>query len=327
MTMIDNYGRRIDYMRVSITDRCNLRCQYCMPKDLPDMVSPEDILTYEEIYKIVKSAVEAGITKFKVTGGEPLVRKGCVSFVEKLKNMPGVEAVTLTTNGVLLHEMLPALRDAGVDGINISLDTLKEERFRQITGFSGIQKVIESIKESTQMGIRTKVNCVLMKDVNEDEILDFIRISEKFPVDVRFIEMMPIGYGKGYAGIDSSRVLEILQSEYAHMEPVREKRGNGPALYIHPEGFRGCVGWIDAIHGKFCDQCNRIRLTCQGLLKPCLYYQEGTDLRSAVRGNVSQKELTELIRQTILKKPQEHHFGEKRAENEAEEKRMSQIGG
>lgn len=325
--MIDSYGRKIDYMRISITDRCNLRCQYCMPKDLTDMVSHSDILAYEEIYTIVKSAVKLGITKFKVTGGEPLVRKGWLPFIQKLKQMPGVEAVTLTTNGILLEEHLPALKEAGIDGINISLDTLRADRFEQITGFSGMEKVIAGIQKSAQMGIRTKVNCVLMKQVNEDEILDFIRMAEHLPVDVRFIEMMPIGYGKDFAGVDSSAVLEVLKNANIHTESVEEKRGNGPAFYLKPEGFQGCVGWIDAIHGKFCDHCNRVRLTCQGILKPCLYYQTGTDLRGALRGTATQEELTELMERTIHRKPLEHHFGEKTTEDEAEKKRMSQIGG
>lgn len=322
--MLDQYGRDIRYMRISITDRCNLRCRYCMPQEEQH---EETLLDAEEILRLCACAVSLGITRFKITGGEPLVRADCPELIRRLKEIPGVEQVTLTTNGLCLSQALPSLARAKIDGINVSLDTLRPERFREITGRDGWQRVWDGIQEGVRLGIPMKVNCVLLGGINEDEILNFVRLARKEPLDVRFIEMMPIGPGKGWAGVGSERVFETVRREYPDFAPVSETRGNGPAVYGRIPGFLGCIGWIDAVHGKFCQTCNRVRLTGDGFLKPCLYYASGTDLRALLRRGASDEELAGAMEQAVRHKPREHHFGEKSRDGEAEERNMSQIGG
>ena len=324
--MIDSHGRQIDYIRISITDRCNLRCRYCMPEELPS-ISHTEILRFEEILEICRHAVTLGITKFKVTGGEPLVRKGCISFLRSLKELPGVEQVTLTTNGLTLKEHLPELEKIGIDGINISLDTLNPSTYENITRRNDFSRVWEAILAAQASKIRTKINCVLLKGVNDHEFFDLVELAKDYALDVRFIEIMPIGYGKGFEGFDKAELLSKLSEKYPDYEIVKESRGNGPASYVSIPGFRGCVGFIDAIHGKFCDQCNRIRLTSDGILKLCLYYENGIDLKKLLRSEASSAELLEAMRKTIYKKPSEHQFHLTAKEGSEELKKMSQIGG
>lgn len=323
--MKDIYERTIDYMRISVTDRCNLRCQYCMPEDL-EWIPHDDILSYEEILKICKSAVLLGIQNFKVTGGEPLVRKDILSFLRRLKNLEGVKQVTLTTNGLLLLEAIDELKAIGIDGINISLDTLNKEKFKQITGQDGLEKVLDAIDAAYEAGIKVKVNCVPMKGVNEDELTAFMDMAGGRRIDVRFIEMMPVGYGKRFAGISSDDVFEKMKSVYPKYQDEKERRGNGPARYCRPDGFAGCIGFISAIHGKFCSDCNRVRMTSEGFLKLCLYYNQGIALREVVREGITQQSLTTLMKEAIWKKPLEHRFYEENVA-QSEERKMSQIGG
>ncbi len=324
--MIDSHGRKIDYIRISITDRCNLRCQYCMPDDLPSIEHTE-ILRFEEILEICRHAVSLGITKFKITGGEPLVRKGCMSFLRGLKEIPGVDQVTITTNGVLLKEFLPELERIGIDGINISLDTLNAATYEKVTRRNEFSRVWDAIVASQASNIRTKINCVLLKDVNDHEFFDLVHLAKDYDLDVRFIEIMPIGYGKGFEGFDKKDLLAQIAEKYPDYEFVQEARGNGPASYVSIPGFKGCIGFIDAIHGKFCDQCNRIRLTSDGILKLCLYYENGIDLKKLLRSSNSSEELLEAMRKTIYKKPSEHQFHLIAKEGSEELKKMSQIGG
>lgn len=324
--MKDQLGREINYMRVSITERCNLRCRYCIPQDVNDL-EYEWILTYEEILKLCACAVKLGIRRFKITGGEPLVRKGCIDFMTKLKNLPGVEQVTITTNGTLLGKYLPALKELGIDGINVSLDTLDKEQFREITGSCGLEKVLSAIEEGVRMGIRMKVNCVPLKDWNEKELLSLAELAKNMPVDVRFIELMPIGYGREYAGLSAAEVEEIIRKKYPDSVPIEEKRGNGPARYLRIPGFLGCVGFIDAIHEKFCSTCNRVRLTSTGTMKTCLFYKNGIDFRAALRQGADEKQLLSMMEKTIWGKFEEHHFFDKEWQTEEEIKKMSQIGG
>ncbi len=324
--MIDSHGRKIDYIRISITDRCNLRCQYCTPEDIPS-IDHTEILRFEEILEICKHAVALGITKFKVTGGEPLVRKGCISFLQSLKKLPGVEQVTITTNGVYLKDYLPELENIGIDGINISLDTLNAATYAQMTRRDEFSRVWDSIVTAQNMKIRTKINCVLLKGINDHEFFDLVNLAKDYNLDVRFIEIMPIGYGKKFEGFDKKDLLALLAEKYPDYEIVNKARGNGPASYISIPGFKGCIGFIDAIHGKFCDQCNRVRLTSDGILKLCLYYENGIDLKKLIRSGASADEIQAVIQKTIYKKPSEHQFHLIAKEGSEEHKKMSQIGG
>ncbi|MDY3918838.1 MAG: GTP 3',8-cyclase MoaA [Candidatus Limivivens sp.] len=324
--MTDQYGRNIDYMRLSITDRCNLRCCYCMPEET-GMTAPDRILTEDEILRICECAVALGIRRFKITGGEPLVRKDALELIRRLKTLPGVEKVTLTTNGVLLREVLPELKQMGIDGINVSFDTLSEERYLRIAGRPGLSEAVRALREGISLGIPMKVNCVILKGINDDEITDLAGLAREMPVDVRFIEMMPMGWGKAFEGMPAGEVRQVLRSRYPELEPTEEIRGNGPAVYGRIPGFQGYVGFIDAIHGKFCSRCNRVRLTSEGFLKLCLYYRSGVDLRGPLRAGARKEELIRLMAEAISQKPREHQFNHQQPEGAAEEKGMSQIGG
>lgn len=367
-------------MRISVTDRCSLRCIYCMPDGVSRKMSHSDILRSEEIGAAAEAASLLGIRHLKVTGGEPLVRKGCAELVGMLKKIPGIGTVTLTTNGLLLEENLEALKESGCDGINISLDTTDPERFRRIAGICGMQRtdgredrlpsvdtVIRAIRMSAESGIRTKVNVVTMPDTDPEKM---IRFAEELPVDVRFIEMMPIGYGKLFPDSDNRRILEKLKGSHPDMKPESpgaeafleetdetasgkteqqeaesgESRfsfserdshkkithGPGPAVYFRIPGFLGSIGFISAVHGKFCASCNRVRLKSSGFLKTCLSYDDGTDLRKILRDpgldEAGRKAaLTSAMREAILRKPRAHCFETPEKITEVHE--MSQIGG
>lgn len=324
--MKDQYGRTIDYMRISITDRCNLRCRYCMP-DGVELVSMGEILTYEEIERICRAAALEGIRKLKITGGEPLVRKSCVDLVKRLKAIPGIEQVTLTTNGVILEEYAEELAEAGLDGVNISLDSLDAGRYEWITGRNALGNVWKGINRALEKGLKTKINVVLQKGKNETEREALAELSKERPLDVRFIEMMPIGYGKEFRPVYNEEILQMLQEKYPDLMPDGSVHGNGPAQYYKIPGFCGSIGFISAIHGKFCANCNRIRLTSQGELKPCLCYGESYDLRGALRGGSegNLKDIREIIQKAVTQKPKQHCF--EQIQNITEEKRMVQIGG
>jgi len=336
--MKDRYNRTIDYMRISITDRCNLRCTYCMPQEIT-LTSMENILTYEEILRICNAAVELGITRFKVTGGEPLVRKGCVTLIREMKRIPGIEQVTMTTNGVLLGQYLEELISAGIDGINISLDTLDADRYERITGKNELSAVMENIGRAINSGIRVKLNAVLQNGVNEDEWEHIALLARTNRLDVRFIEMMPIGFGKNCRGVSGRELFEKMKTRWPDLETVEDIHGNGPAVYYHVPGWKGSIGLINAIHGKFCASCNRIRLTSRGMLKPCLCYGDTVDLMPILRGdqenaatgsgpdgNVETKDMIRrAIAEAIAEKPAQHCFEQKN--HITEESQMVSIGG
>lgn len=321
--MIDAVGRTIDYMRISITDRCNLRCRYCMPDGITQ-VSMSEILTYEEIRKVCMLAAELGIEKIKITGGEPLVRKGCVDLIRMIKNIPGIMQVTMTTNGVLLKENLEALKQAGLDGINISLDTRDREKYCKITGTDACETVRQAVVASAESGIHTKVNAVLQNAGDIEDWKALAALAESLPVDVRFIELMPIGYGKQNTGVSNMELLNEIRNVYPDIREDGRIHGNGPAVYYQIPGFSGSIGFISAMHGKFCKTCNRIRLTSTGDLKPCLCYGDTYPLRELLR-NGTEKEIKEQIRRAILNKPAAHCFEEPGAVTESHQ--MAQIGG
>lgn len=312
-------------MRISMTDRCNLRCRYCMPDGI-ERIPMSDLLTYEEIAFVCRQAAELGIGSFRITGGEPLVRKGCVRLVSMLKETPGVRRVTMTTNGVLLGEHLNGLLDAGLDAVNISLDTLDRGQYKAITGMDELDRVLASIRRAAGK-LPVRINCVICREINDDAPGELATLARDLPVDVRFIELMPIGAAKGLETVPNASVLARIEEQYGKTTESPGGDGDGPAVYRRADGFTGRIGFISAMHGKFCAACNRLRLTSVGELKPCLCYADTVPLREILRDGAADKEerIREKIREAVRLKPQAHCF--ERRENVTEEKEMVRIGG
>ena len=322
----DHYNRNIDYIRISITDRCNLRCRYCMPEDI-SFVGHDKILRYEEITQIVQILAQRGITKVKITGGEPLVRHGCTDLIREIKEIPGIEMVTLTTNGILLQSMLPKLLEAGVDAVNVSLDTFQRARYEHLTGKDAYEMVLAGIQDAYKSGIPLKLNCVPIEGENTDELSEFFSWAKRKQIAVRFIEMMPIGYGKTYKSVPSDEILRQFFEAYPDAYRLEKSLGNGPAVYYSAPGFAGEIGVIGAIHEKFCNTCNRIRLTSEGFLKTCLQYDNGVELKTILRGGGTDEDLRRAIGQALAEKPKGHSFEKKTEFTDREHRGMSQIGG
>lgn len=353
--MRDSFGRTIDYMRISITDRCNLRCKYCMP-DGAECVPKWNILSLEEIKAVAICAAGLGIRRLKITGGEPLVRRDCSQLIGALKRIPGIEKVTITTNGVLLDRYLHDLVEAGVDGINISLDTLDREMYQAITGTDSLYAVLDVMKRAAGLSVPVKINAVSLdmrqmaeaqgRTCAEGGWRQLAELARDYPVDVRFIEMMPIGYGKNFKTISHQSLLEEMRGIYPNIEKDDGIHGFGPAVYYKIPGFMGSIGFISAIHGTFCQDCNRIRLTSQGYLKSCLCYQDGVNLRKILReekGALSyetpydwpfktrpedeglQGKLREAMSRAIIEKPGAHCF--EQLDEMTEDRNMIAIGG
>ena len=311
--MFDRYQRDIHYLRLSVTDLCNLRCRYCMP-DGVEKLEREAVLTYEEFLRLAALFARCGIDTVRVTGGEPLVRKNVAQLVAGLKETPGIRRVTLTTNAVLLAEQLPALLDAGLDSVNISLDTLRPEVFRQITARDDFAAVQAGLQAALESGLPVKLNCVPQAGVNEGELEQLAALAKDNALQVRFIEMMPIGYGAAMPCISGPELRARFARrwpELAPLSPAQEHAlGDGPAVYYTVPGWQGSIGFIAAVHGKFCASCNRVRLTSQGFLRPCLASETGCDLRALLRSGADDAQLLAAIRETIWAKPREHHFND-----------------
>lgn len=323
--MLDRYGRVINYLRISVTDRCNLRCCYCMPEGVQD-VGMKNILTFEEIWEIVRTGVSLGITHIRITGGEPLVRKGCVDLIRGIREIPGVETITMTTNGVLLGNYGKQLKEAGVDGVNISLDTLDPEEFYKITGKRELQEVLAGIRAAKTAGLPVKLNAVNRKELDP---IPLVRYAQEENLPLRFIEMMPVGYGKKYMGRSNEELRETLEAVCGKAECMTNREelsrmGSGPAVYYQFSDLKVPVGFISAMHGKFCDTCNRVRLTAEGYLKLCLCYDEGEDLRRVLREG-EKENLRTIMEQTIFRKPAAHCFEHPAEMTETHE--MVKIGG
>ena len=306
--MFDSTRREIHYLRLSVTDLCNLRCRYCMP-DGVEKLEREAVLTYEEFLRLAALFAQCGIDTVRVTGGEPLVRKNVAQLVAGLKDIPGIRKVTMTTNGILLAQQLPALLAAGLDSVNISLDTLRPEVFRQITARDDFAAVQAGLQAALESGIPVKLNCVPQAGVNEGELEDLAALAENRPLQVRFIEMMPIGYGAAMPCISGPELRQRFARRWPELQPLTEAAfGDGPAVYYTVPGWQGSIGFIAAVHGKFCASCNRVRLTSQGFLRPCLASEAGCDLRALLRSGADDTQLLAAIRETIWAKPREHHF-------------------
>lgn len=323
--MLDRYGRVINYLRISVTDRCNLRCCYCMPEGAQD-VGMKNILTFEEIWEIVRTGVSLGITHIRITGGEPLVRKDCVDLIRGIREIPGVETITMTTNGVLLGNYGKQLKEAGVDGVNISLDTLDPEEFYKITGKRELQEVLAGIRAAKTAGLPVKLNAVNRKELDP---IPLVRYAQEENLPLRFIEMMPVGYGKKYVGRSNEELRETLEAVCGKAECMTNREelsrlGSGPAVYYQFSDLKVPVGFISAIHGKFCDTCNRVRLTAEGYLKLCLCYDEGENLRRVLREG-EKENLRTIMEQTIFRKPAAHCFEHPAEMTETHE--MIKIGG
>lgn len=338
--MQDGLGREIDYLRISVTDKCNLRCRYCMPPHGITPLAHEEILTLEEIFRLVGIMEQLGIRKVRLTGGEPMVRKNLPWLVEQIHGLPGIREIAMTTNGTLFAPQAKVYREAGLTAVNISLDTLDPERFRCITGCdradraAGVDSVLRAIDAALEQQLRVKINCVPCVEMNGDDIEGIAMLAEDRPVDVRFIELMPIGCGKDYTGISSEEILRRLEQHFGKAIAFSEKvnMATGPAEYYQFPGFSGRIGFISPISHKFCRECNRVRLTCEGRLKLCLHYDRGLELKPLLRSGASDEEIGRQIINALKEKPSEHHFREKAAGEELpggveEQRKMVQIGG
>ncbi|MBM7624534.1 GTP 3',8-cyclase MoaA [Sporohalobacter salinus] len=329
--MEDKFERQIDYLRVSVTDRCNLRCFYCMPEEGIELKTHEEILSYEELYNIIKSATELGFKKIRLTGGEPLVRKGIVNFIEKLHQLE-IDDLALTTNGILLSKYAADLKAAGLDRVNISLDTLQSDKFREITCSENysLSDVMKGIKEAQRVGLTPiKLNVVLIRGVNDNEIEDFARLTIDSELIVRFIEVMPLGNNYDWVKekhISITKVKEEL-NQFDSLIPAEEGVGNGPAKYYRFSKAAGKIGFISPISDHYCPSCNRIRLTADGFLKSCLMADKELNIKKAIRSESQADGLKKVLKQSILAKPKQGLGDEISADFESNKRLMSQIGG
>ena len=314
--LIDPFGRTLDYIRVSVTDRCNFRCVYCMPPEGVEWKPHDAMLSFEEFLRLCRIMAELGIRKIKVTGGEPLVRRGVASFIKNLKTLPGIEKVTLTTNGFLLGAYLDEAETlvpgALPDGVNISLDALDPERFGRITrhdgaGPAGIFPLLDRLLEKQ---IPVKINCVPVRGFNEEEILPLAALARDRNIAVRFIELMPMGSAADLEPVPGGEIASLLEKAYGSLTPFTGVQGNGPAVYYDLPGFTGKIGFINPVSHGFCESCNRLRLTSEGFLKPCLSYDTGFGFRELLRSGASDSEIARAITETVAKKPRFHTFSE-----------------
>jgi len=305
----DSFNRPINYLRISVTDRCNLRCVYCMPAEGVSLMPHSNILTYEEIYKVAKAAAELGITKVRVTGGEPLVRLGLPELIRLLAGIPEIDDLSLTTNAILLSKYAAELKAAGLQRVNISLDTLDAAKFRQISRGGNLDDVLKGMAAARAAGLSPiKINMVVMAGSNENEIADFGRKTITDGWHVRFIECMPFGKTENEAVfVPVSKIKRELKS-LGKLEPCAVKKGNGPAQYFRFPGASGTVGFITPVSEHFCFGCNRLRLTADGKLRLCLLHEEEIDLRERLRSGITNNELKTLIKEAVASKPLRHNL-------------------
>jgi cyclic pyranopterin phosphate synthase len=321
----DAFRRQINYLRIAITDRCNLRCRYCMPATGVPLKSHQDILRLEEIVTIARVAGSTGINRIRLTGGEPLVRKNVVTLVRELAKLPAIKEVSLTTNGIFLSGLARPLKEAGLSRVNISLDTLKKERYRYITRRGNISSVWQGIHAALAVGLTpVKLNVVVTRGFNDDEILDFARLAQEKPLHIRFIELMPIGAAAASAGgyVSMDEIKSRISRVYL-LEPLADLVTNGPAVNFKVAGGKGSIGFISAMSSHFCHRCNRLRLTADGKLRPCLYWDGEIDIKGPLRAGASEAELAAIFARAVTLKPAEHHM----ETGWRQPRVMSQIGG
>ena len=333
--MQDRYGHRISYLRVSITDRCNERCTYCMPQELQEWLPREEILTFEEILRLIRIAAELGVSKVRVTGGEPLTRRDVVHFIPQIPKISGIRSLGLSTNGTLLARQITsgkttatALREAGVQSVNISLDTLDRHAYSQITGRDFHAQVLEGIDAAIAVGFdQIKLNTVLMRGRNEDQLIPLIEFAASHSLILRFIEMMPVSTTDVLSEDNFMSILEgkrLIESVYGSLIPEAEFRTNGPATYYQIPGREQRIGFIGAMTNlHFCENCNKLRLTCDGKLRPCLGSYLEFDIMRPLRARASDEELKQFFLDVVERKPAQHDF----RDNYKPNRKMIAIGG
>jgi len=325
--LIDRFNRRITYLRISITDRCNLRCMYCMPPVGERKLRHKEILRYEELLRIARIAIKLGITKIRLTGGEPLVRKGVQEFISMLAALEGLEDISITTNGVLLKENLVMLKAAGIKRLNISIDSLDREKFKRITRFDYFKKVWEGIETARDMGFHPiKLNVVLMKGINDNEVLDLGRLALEQPYHLRFIECMPVGLAENnLAFIPNAEIERTLIDSFGPLIPISPGVHDGPARRFGFEGGNGEIGFISAISHSFCQECNRLRLTANGMLLPCLLSNREVDIKDPLRRGCLDGELIKAFEKAVDLKPERHPLSLEK--HEKVHRKMCSVGG
>lgn len=324
--LVDQFGRHHTYLRIAVTDRCNLRCFYCMPSSGIPWKPREQILSYEEIIRIARVFAEMGVSKLRLTGGEPLVRLGVESLIAGLSGLPGVESVAMTTNAVLLKDKAQVLKEAGLTALNVSCDTLRSDRFKEITRRGNLEEVMAGVDAAINAGFSSlKINCVVMSGVNDDEILDFVELTKSKPANVRFIEYMPFPGNHWCAGnmLSFAEMMQRIEKSY-DLVPVEREPGARYKEYSIA-GHAGTVGFITSMSDSFCASCNRLRLTADGALKSCLFYAPEASLRDALRNGCADNELRTIIQQAVLQKPESHPPADELAG--AANRAMVEIGG
>ena len=324
--MLDVFSRDINYLRVSLTDKCDLRCRYCVPEKCGYLSDSRQLLTTDEIYRIIKLFSESGITKVRFTGGEPFLRKGAFELFRRVRALEGIKTMAVTTNGTQIMRYLPEITSCGLDSINISLDTLRSDEFEYITRCSGrtLEDIISGYKALLGAGLRIRINCVPVRGMNEGSVVCIAGLARSAPVDVRFIELMPIGCAKGLSGVDSADVLSMLENEYG--KAAKEDDGqSSTAEYYGFSGFKGRIGLISPMTHKFCKNCSRIRITADGILKTCLCYEGGADLRALIRSGADDSDIVHVLGKALASKPYEHGFGS--IASDMEKNNMNTIGG
>lgn len=326
--LLDTFRRDINYLRISVTDRCNLRCRYCMPEDGIDKKLHSNILDFEDMARLVKIATSIGIRKIRLTGGEPLVRKNLTHLVSYISNIPVIDDIAITTNGMLFTDLADELKAAGLDRVNFSLDTLQADRFKYITRLGELQKVKAAIHKALELDLTpVKINTVVIKGFNDDELLEFADLAYKLPVHIRFIEFMPVGdllYWHKERVMTVEEIRAQIESKYP-LAPAKFIKGNGPAKYFKFEGGLGSIGFISPMSNHFCSECNRIRMTAEGKLRGCLYDKREIDLKQALLNGASDEELKQLFIKAVNLKPDEHHM--EKGWGEDNQRKMYQIGG
>ncbi len=326
--LLDPYRRKINYLRISVTDRCNLRCCYCMPEEGIPLISHEEILTYEEILRIVRVFATEGISKVRLTGGEPLVRKGIVDFIHSLSQIKEIKDLSLTTNGILLRELARDLKQAGLRRINISLDSLRKERFCQITRRDDFERVWKGIEEALSVGLSPiKLNMVAIQGLNDDEIESFARLTLRLPLSVRYIEYMPSGNGEEWKKSDLLTIPQIKSrlENVGKLISIPSDQWDGPAKRFRIEGAIGEIGLIGPVSSHFCDDCNRLRLTSDGKIRTCLFSDEEIDVKELLRKGGSDRDLKERLLVALRAKPERHPINTHQFKKC--QRNMSAIGG
>ncbi len=318
--MHDSYGRSIDYLRISVTDRCNLRCIYCMPETKQTFLPEKELLTIEEWVRFCKGAAMAGIRKIRITGGEPLMRKDILLLVNELTQIQGIQQVVMTSNGIHLASMARKLHNAGLSGVNVSIDSLNRESYYQLTGQDRLQEVLDGLHTCGEIGLPLKVNCVPVSGKNEDTLWELIDLARTHAIEIRFIEMMPIGAGTGFDPIPNTDILRQLEHSFGTWTQIQRNDLDGPAVTYTNPAFFGKIGFISPVSQRFCPACNRIRMTADGKLKLCLHHPAQADMRAILRQQGTPEEINDFLYQIIQKKPKNGHQTE-------ETRPMWRIGG